>query len=74
MTEKQVAQIKVSRFGVGIIGIRGLMEEMAQGYADKNNKEIQEHMLEQLGMCNYIPSGAGRSNEILLDRVTFGAT
>jgi len=58
MTEKQVARIRVGKFAVGIIGILELMEEMAQGYADKNNKEIQEHMLEQLGKCNYIPSGA----------------
>ncbi|MCK8603778.1 thioredoxin family protein [Desulfoferrobacter suflitae] len=58
MTEKQVARIKVGQFGVGIIGIKELMEEMAEDYANKDNKEIQEHMLEQLGKSNYIPSGA----------------
>jgi len=58
MTEKQVARIKVGQFGVGIIGIKELMEEMAEGYANKDNMEIQEHMLEQLAKNNYIPSGA----------------
>ncbi len=58
MTEKQVTRIKVGKFGVGIIGIKELIEEMAEDCANKDNNEIQEHMLEQLGKSNYIPSGA----------------
>lgn len=58
MSEKKVARIKVGKFGVGIIGIQELMEEMAEHYADKDSGEIQAHMLEQLGKSNYIPSGA----------------
>lgn len=57
MTEKKVTRIRVGKFGVGIIGILDLMEEMAESYVDRNDKEIQEHMLDQLGKSNYIPSG-----------------
>mgnify|MGYP005846988519 FL=1 len=59
MSDLQVSRIKVGKFAVGVIGIKELMEKMAAEYADKDNKEIQQYMLEQLGKNNYIPAGAG---------------
>jgi len=58
MSDLQVSRIKVGKFAVGVIGIKELMEKMAAEYANKDNKEIQQHMLAQLGKNNYIPSGA----------------
>jgi small redox-active disulfide protein 2 len=58
MAEKEVVRIRVGQFGVGIIGIKELIQEMAQSYNDKSNKEIEAYMLEQLGKNNYIPAGA----------------
>ncbi|MGA7874732.1 MAG: thioredoxin family protein [Desulfoferrobacter sp.] len=43
---------------MGITGIKELMEEMAEDFANKDNKEVQEHMLEQSGKSNYIPPRA----------------
>lgn len=58
MNDLQVSRIKVGKFAVGVIGIRELMEKMAAEYADKDNKDIQQYMLQHLGKNNYIPSGA----------------
>ena len=58
MAEKEVVRIRVGQFGVGIVGIKELMQEMAENYGNKSNQEITEYMLEQLGKNNYIPAGA----------------
>lgn len=58
MTEMQVSRIKVGKFSVGVIGVKELMEQMAQSHGGKSDREIQEYMLQQLGRNNYIPSGA----------------
>ena len=58
MTEKDITQIKVGQFPVGIIGIRQLMEEMAATYADRADDEVSSFMLDSLGQSNYIPGSA----------------
>lgn len=58
MSEMQVSRIRVGKFGVGVIGVKELMEQMAKTHGSKSDREIQEYMLQQLGRNNYIPSGA----------------
>ena len=58
MAEKDITQIKIGKFGVSIIGIKQLMEEMARTHADKTDDEVRSFMLDRLGQGNYIPSSA----------------
>ncbi len=58
MAEKDITQIKVGTFAVSIIGIKQLMEGMAETHAGKADDEIRSFMLDRLGQGNYIPSSA----------------
>jgi hypothetical protein len=58
VAEKDITQIKVGRFAVGIVGIKQLMNEMARTHADKTDDEVSSFMLDRLGQGNYIPSSA----------------
>ncbi len=58
MADRDITQIKVGQFGVGIIGMKALMEEMAKTHAEMPDNEIGSFMLERLGKNNYIPTSA----------------
>jgi hypothetical protein len=58
MSEKAITRINVANFGVSIIGIRELMEEMAATHGEKPDREVAEYMLDRLGKENYIPKKA----------------
>ncbi len=58
MSEKAITRINVANFGVSIIGIRELMEEMAATHGEKPDREVAEYMLDRLGKENYIPRKA----------------
>ncbi len=58
MAEKDITQIHVANCSVGIIGIKRLVERMAQTHAGKTDEEVQSFMLDQLGKDNYIPNSA----------------
>jgi hypothetical protein len=58
MSEKAITRINVANFGVSIIGMKELMEEMAGTYGEKSDLEVAEYMLDQLGKGNYIPRKA----------------
>jgi hypothetical protein len=58
MAGKDITQIHIASYSVGIVGIKQLMEEMTQTHADRSDEEIQSFMLEQLGKDNYIPISA----------------
>ncbi|MCU0588394.1 MAG: thioredoxin family protein [Syntrophobacteraceae bacterium] len=55
MPEKSITRIQVSNFGVSIVGLRELVEEMAQTHGDQPDDEVARHMIERLGALNYIP-------------------
>jgi hypothetical protein len=58
MVQKDIAQIRVGKFTVSVMGLRQLLEEMSASHKDKNDKEIRAFMLAELGRSNYIPAGA----------------
>ncbi len=55
MAEKDITRINVGDFSVSIIGIKCLMEEMAEEYSARADEEVRKVMLERLGKDNYIP-------------------
>ncbi len=55
MTDKDITRVRIGQHGFGIIGIKFLMEELADGYAQKSDAEVAEVMLERLSKDNYIP-------------------
>lgn len=58
MTEKDIARIIVGNCGISIVGIKQVMEELAESYANKPDEEVASAMLERLGSSNYIPDKA----------------
>ena len=58
MVPSEVTQIRVNNHQVGIIRLRGVMEEMAEAYADRSDEEIQAEMMKRLTLNNYIPEQA----------------
>jgi hypothetical protein len=58
MSDKAITRINVANFGVSIIGIKELMEEMAGTYGEKSDQEVAAYMVDRLGQGNYIPNKA----------------
>ena len=56
MTDKDITQVRIGQHGFGIIGIRRLMEELAENYADQSDAEVKAVMVERLSKDNYIPA------------------
>ena len=56
MTDKDITQVRIGQHGFGIIGIKRLMEELAENYADKGDAEVKMVMVERLSKDNYIPA------------------
>jgi len=58
MGQDDVVQIKVDGHGVGIIGLKRVMEDMAEAYAQKSDEEVGSELLSRLRRKNYIPDNA----------------
>ena len=56
MMEKDITRVRVGDFSVGIVGLKQLIERMAEDYAEASDEIVKSHMLEQLGKGNYIPA------------------
>jgi hypothetical protein len=55
MAQDEVTQIRVGKFSVGIMGLKSIMEEMADEYGEKTDREVTNELLNRLGKKNYIP-------------------
>lgn len=58
MSEDDVTQIRVGDSPVGIIGLKTVLENMAEEYGDRPDSEVQEELLNRLCKMNYIPEKA----------------
>ena len=58
MSQDDVMQIRVGKNGVGIIGLRTVMEDMAGNYGERPDREVEEELLNRLSRKNYIPDRA----------------
>jgi small redox-active disulfide protein 2 len=58
MSQDDVTQIRIDQRSVGLIGLKQVMEEMAQEYADRPDHEIQAELVSRVSRRNYIPDHA----------------
>jgi len=58
MSQGDVAQIRVGDSPVGIIGLKTVMEDMAENYGKRPDQEVMEELLTRLEKRNYIPEVA----------------
>jgi hypothetical protein len=58
MALDDVVQIRVGGQAVGIMGLKAALEEMAEGYRNRPEKEVQAELLKRLSKRNYIPDRA----------------
>ncbi len=54
MLQKDVRQIKVGKHTVGIIGLKSIIEEVANDFAERQETEIIDELLKRLSVKNYI--------------------
>jgi small redox-active disulfide protein 2 len=55
MSQDEISQIRVGNSPVGILGLKTVMEDVAQEYGDRPDPEVQQELLERLSKRNYIP-------------------
>ena len=55
MSKDEVTQIRVGNSPVGIIGIKSVLEEMAEEYGERPDEGVREELLYRLEKRNYIP-------------------
>ena len=58
MSQDDIAQIRVGNSPVGIMGLKTVMEEIAEEYGERPDQEVMEELLNRLGKRNYIPEKA----------------
>ncbi len=58
MAKDDVVQIRVDGHGVGIIGLKTVMEEMAGEYAHRTDEEVGAELLKRLSKRNYVSDRA----------------
>ena len=55
MAQDDVKQIRVGTSSVGIMGLKTVLEEMAEAYGERPDREVTEELLNRLSKENYIP-------------------
>jgi len=55
MSQDDVIQIRVGNSPVGIMGLKTVLEDMAETHGERPDPEIVEELLNRLGKRNYIP-------------------
>jgi hypothetical protein len=61
MSQDEISQIRVGNSPVGILGLKTVMEDMAEEYGERPDQEVQEELLDRLSKRNYIPAKAKES-------------
>jgi small redox-active disulfide protein 2 len=55
MSQDDVTQVRIAGSPVGVIGLKAIMEEMANEYADRPDPEVAAELLVRLSTKNYVP-------------------
>ena len=63
MSQDDLIQIRVGDSHVGIVGLKTVLEGMADEYGERADREIMEELLNRLGRRNYIPQNAKENYE-----------
>ena len=58
MSQEDLTRIQVNKQSVGIIGLKHVMDEMAEEYAERPDAEVQTALIKRLSRKNYIPDHA----------------
>lgn len=58
MTDADVSQIRVGEFTAGTIGLRSVLQDMAEEWAEKPDDQIAAELVKRLSLRNYIPESA----------------
>jgi len=58
MDQDDITRIGIGPHAVGIVGLKKILEDMAEKYADKPDEELRAELLNQLSERNYIPAGS----------------
>jgi small redox-active disulfide protein 2 len=68
MSQDDVAQIRIGNSPVGIIGLKAVLEELAEEYGGRLDREVMEELVNRLGKRNYIPERVKEDYEKALCR------
>lgn len=63
MSQDDVTQIRVGDSPIGIMGLKTVLEYMAEEFEDRPDSELREELLNRLGKRNYIPETAREDYE-----------
>jgi hypothetical protein len=55
MPQDNITQIRVGNSPVGIIGLKNVMADMSEEYAERPDDEVGDELVERLSKKNYIP-------------------
>jgi len=55
MSQDDISQIRIGNSPVGIMGLWAAMEDMAEEYSDRPDREVVAELLNRLSKKNYIP-------------------
>jgi len=58
MTKDEITQIKVGHHRMGIIGLKHVLEEVSQEFADRSDNEVTAELIRRLSRLNYIPENS----------------
>ena len=58
MSQDDVTRIRINKQSIGIIGLKDVMEEMAEEYSEKSDDKLQAELIKRLSRKNYIPERA----------------
>jgi small redox-active disulfide protein 2 len=58
MSQEDLTRIQVNKQSVGIIGLKHVMDEMAEEYAERPDAEVRTALIKRLSRRNYIPDQA----------------
>jgi small redox-active disulfide protein 2 len=58
MAQDDATQVKVNKQSIGLIGLKEIMEEMAEEFADRSDSEVRAELIRRISRKNYIPDAA----------------
>jgi small redox-active disulfide protein 2 len=58
MSPDDVTRLRINKQSIGIIGLKDLMEKMAEEYSEKSDDKVEAELIKRLSRKNYIPERA----------------
>ena len=55
MPQKDLRQIKIGKHSIGIVGLKNVLEEIANDFTEKPEAQVLDELLKRLSVINYIP-------------------